>query len=219
VDKKTIIFDYDGTLHNCAIVYQAAFLKVYDQLIEDGFARPRTFTDEEMNRWLGCSASDMWNTFMPQLSKKQQDDYSKLIGKYMNIYLHEGKARWYPCAMEVIQRLKQEGYQLILLSNCSTSYMEAHKSYFGLGDLFTGFYPCEKYQYIPKYEVFEIIKKEHPAEYVAVGDRFHDMELAKRHKLPFVGCLYGYGAKGELDGADYQIQDIAALPAILQRLV
>lgn len=104
--KPIIIFDYDGTLHNCAIVYKTAFLKVYDQLIRDGFAQPRTFRDEEISQWLGYSATDMWNAFMPQLNAEQQHTYSKLIGKYMHIGLQEGKARWYPHAMDVVKQLK-----------------------------------------------------------------------------------------------------------------
>ena len=216
--KPIIIFDYDGTLHNCAIVYKTAFLKVYDQLIRDGFAQPRTFRDEEISQWLGYSATDMWNTFMPQLNVEQQQTYSKLIGKYMHIGLQEGKARWYPHAMDVVKQLKQDGYPLILLSNCSISYMEAHKAYFGLQDLFVGFYPCERYHFIPKYEVFEYIKKEHPGKYIVVGDRFRDMELAKHHHLPSIGCLYGYGSDGELDCADDQIQDITELPSVLEKL-
>ena len=142
--KPIIIFDYDGTLHNCAIVYKTAFLKVYDQLVQDGLAQPRMFRDEEISQWLGYSATDMWNAFMPQLNAEQQHTYSKLIGKYMHIGLQEGKARWYPHAMDVVKQLKQDGYPLILLSNCSVSYMEAHKAYFGLQDLFVGFYPCER---------------------------------------------------------------------------
>ncbi len=53
----------------------------------------------------------------------------------------------YPHAMDVVKQLKQDGYPLILLSNCSISYMEAHKAYFGLQDLFVGFYPCERYHF------------------------------------------------------------------------
>lgn len=218
MDNRIIVFDYDGTLHNCAIVYKTAFLKVYDQLVEDGFAQPRTFEDHEISQWLGYSAADMWNAFMPQLDKEQQYHYSKLIGKYMHIGLQQGKAHWYPHAMDVIKKLKHAGYKMILLSNCSVSYMEAHKAYFGLDDLFAGFYPCERYHFIPKYDVFEFIKKEHPGDYVVVGDRFHDMELAKHHNLPSIGCTYGYGAPSELDCADYKINDITELPIVLQKL-
>ena len=145
-------------LHNCAIVYKTAFLKVYDQLIRDGFAQPRTFRDEEISQWLGYSATDMWNTFMPQLNGEQQHTYSKLIGKYMHIGLQEGKARWYPHAMDVVKQLKQDGYPLILLSNCSISYMEAHKEYFGLQDLFVGAIIL-----FPNMRCLNILKKNIPA--------------------------------------------------------
>ena len=63
-----------------------------------------------------------------------------------------------------------------------------------------------------------ILKKNTPGKYIVVGDRFHDMELAKHHHLPSIGCLYGYGSDGELDCADYQIQNITELPSVLEKL-
>lgn len=187
-------------------------------MVADGFAKPRNFQDHEISQWLGYSSTDMWREFMPKLDKEQQCHYSKLIGKYMHIGLQAGKAAWYPHAMDVVKQLKQEGNQLVLLSNCSVSYMQAHKAYFHLEDLFVGFYPCEQYNFIPKHEVFAFIQTEHPGNYVVVGDRFHDMEVAKHHNLPSIGCLYGYSAKGELEDADYHIKNITELPAILKKL-
>ena len=87
--KPIVIFDYDGTLHNCAIVYKTAFLKVYDQLVQDGLAQPRMFRDEEISQWLGYSATDMWNAFMPQLNAEQQHTYSKLESICILVYRKE----------------------------------------------------------------------------------------------------------------------------------
>ena len=33
--------------------------------------------------------------------------------------------------------------------------------------------------------------------------------VARSCKSPFIGCLYGYGEKGELNGADYYAEHIA----------
>jgi len=47
-----------------------------------------------------------------------------------------------------------------------------------------------------------------------VGDRRQDLECARACKSPFIGCLYGYGEKGELNGADHlaeHIEDILQL--------
>ena len=38
---KYIIFDYDGTLHNSIKIYKPAFLKAYDYLISNGYAKEK----------------------------------------------------------------------------------------------------------------------------------------------------------------------------------
>ena len=48
------------------------------------------------------------------------------------------------------------------------------------------------------------------------GDRFQDMEIAKKHHLLSVGCIYGYGEPHELEDADFRISDIRELVDILR---
>ena len=39
-----------------------------------------------------------------------------------------------------------------------------------------------------------------------MGDRSSDLEIARRHHLPSVGCAYGYGGREEMTGASARIQ-------------
>ncbi len=50
--------------------------------------------------------------------------------------------------------------------------------------------------------------REYSGPYLVVGDRRQDLECARSCKSPFIGCLYGYGEKGELNGADYYAEHI-----------
>ena len=43
--------------------------------------------------------------------------------------------------------------------------------------------------------------------YIVIGDRDKDRMLAEAHGLPFIGCLYGYGSREELEGADALVND------------
>ena len=69
---KYIIFDYDGTLHNSIKIYEPAFMKAYDYLVANGYANKRKFKEGEISRFLGLSATDMWNIFMPNLPKERK---------------------------------------------------------------------------------------------------------------------------------------------------
>lgn len=54
---------------------------------------------------------------------------------------------------------------------------------------------------------WEIIQ-EYSGPYLVIGDRKQDLECARSCKSLFVGCLYGYGEEGELDRADYLVENI-----------
>ena len=42
---KTIIFDYDGTIHDSTKIYSDAFRIVYQQMVKEGEAPWREFSD------------------------------------------------------------------------------------------------------------------------------------------------------------------------------
>lgn len=205
---KYIIFDYDGTLHNSIKIYKPAFMKAYDYLVANGYANKREFEEEEISRFLGLSATDMWNTFMPNLPKNEKEKCSSIIGESMIEYIDKGKAKLYDGTIETLNKLNEYGYKLIFLSNCKSSYMNKHIERFNLDKYFIDFYCSEDFDFIPKYEIFRLIKGKYQGEFIVVGDRFVDMELAKKHNLFSIGCGYGYGNNDELKDADYIIDNI-----------
>ena len=69
-----------------------------------------------------------------------------------------------------------------------------------------------------KYEGQEIefvISEFNPRRNRVIGDRRQDLECARSCKSPFIGCLYGYGEKGELDGADYFVKSVEEITGII----
>jgi len=117
----------------------------------------------------------------------------------------------------VLKDLRDAGHTLLLLSNCQTAYLEEHKRYFHLDRFFATCYCAEPFQYAPKWKIFETIWAEHPGDYVVIGDRTHDLEIARRNGLPAIGAAYGYGTPEELEGATV-IGDIMQLPGVLGNL-
>ena len=60
--------------------------------------------------------------------------------------------------------------------------------------------------YRPKYEIFSQLRPRYDGTFAVIGDRIQDMEIARRNGLPAIGCLYGYGGRKELSGADWMVQ-------------
>ena len=170
--------------------------------------KEREFKEEEISKFLGLSAKDMWNTFMPDLPKSEKEKCSSIIGESMIEYIDEGKAELYDGVIDVLNKLKELGYKLIFLSNCKVSYMKKHIETFNLDNFFIDFYCTEEFNFIPKYEIFEFIKEKYQGDFIIIGDRFVDIEIAKKHNLISIACSYGYGNDNELKGADYIIDNI-----------
>lgn len=50
--KPTLIFDYDGTLHNTMIIYKSAFRRCFAWLVESGYTQEQEISAEKIAGWL-----------------------------------------------------------------------------------------------------------------------------------------------------------------------
>ena len=213
---KTLIFDYDGTLHDSRAIYIPAFKRAYDFLVDHQQAPPRIWSDEEITQWLGYSKREMWQLFMPDLEEDYQRRASAIIGHTMQAKLLNNEAKLYPGALETLGYLKDKGYTLLFLSNCSIDYMEHHSERFNLEQYFSKLFCTELFKFKKtKKEIVKIVKQDYPAEFVVIGDRFQDIEVAELDGIHSIGCSYGFGKKDELKRSDILIDDISELRTIL----
>lgn len=219
----TLIFDCDGTLHDSLRVYAPALRRVYAHMVAEGNAPLRNLSDEEIGSWLGWSTDDMWAAFAPSLPLESRRRYADEVSRHMVWGIEGGAARLYPHVEETLELLRDQGRNMVFLSNCRIAYMEAQREAFGFDRFFSGYYCCEQYPGEGKPQIFEHIRADVEAEhpgcghgFVAIGDRFHDMELALAHGLRSIGCLYGFGEPGELDCATARVEDISEVPGVLE---
>lgn len=196
-----LVFDYDGTIHETIHIYAPAFRAAYGSLVEQGLVADREFSDEEIGRWLGFSAKEMWELFAPGLTDDARNAASRIVGSEMIRMIEAGESRLYPGILDTLARLKEEGYRILFLSNCRHAYMQAHRKAYDLDRFYSDYYCAEDYDWIPKEEIFKDIQKKYEGDFINIGDRFHDIEVARVHGNASIGCLYGYGEEGELSQA------------------
>ena len=213
-----IIMDFDGTIHDCAAIYVPAFRVGHKYLVDSGLMEYREYPDEEVISYLGFSPKEMWNRFAPDLADSEKKKVTLMVSDHMAELTENGKAVLYDGAKKALAELKSQGHKLIFLSNCLHGYMELHRRVHRLDDYFSAYYCSEDYGYIPKPQIFEQIRKEHEGDFVVVGDRCFDLEVAWEHDLPSIGCAYGYCDEHELDRADVVIESIRELPEAVYRL-
>lgn len=205
---KTIYFDYDGTIHDCIKIYAPAFRKSYDFLVENKKAQPRQWEDSEIQKWLGYTSKEMWKNFMVDLEESIKNEASSIIGKEMERSILSGNARLYDGSLDVLKQLKDKGFNLVFLSNCSMKYMEASSKVFNLKIYFDDMVCSEMYGYVPKHDILNQIKNNYEINQIIIGDRFHDIEAAEKNNIYSIFCEYGYGDKTEGKKADVSIKDI-----------
>ena len=214
-----LIFDYDGTLHNTSRLYGKAFRKGYQWMVDGGYAEDVYHSDEEMSKWLGFNPIDMWDSFAPGLDPDVRRTVSDMVGRNMVDGVLGGEAELFEHVPEVLEELRRKGHKTVILSNCRETYMEAHRKAFGLEKWFDGFYPAQKYGYIPKEEIFKSIEKDFPGEnFTVIGDRASDIRAGTANGVPTVGCAYGFGEPEELEDCDYVISDITELPDVIDKI-
>jgi len=211
---KTIFFDYDGTLHNSMAIYAPAFRKAYENLVENGYAEPKLWSDDEISSWIGYNPREMWEKFIPNLNEDIRNASSELIGKEMNRLIKLGYPVLYEDSIEILEYLKKKGYILVFISNCRKKYMENHKELFDLEKYFINMVCSEEYDFMPKQDILKSIIINYPKEMAIVGDRKKDMDAGKASGIFTIGCKYGFGTEEELSDADIKIGSIAELKNI-----
>ena len=106
---KTIIFDYDGTIHHTLGIYEPAFRETYQWLTEQKVTEEREIGSVEIAGWLGLNSKEMWNTFLPELDQSYKEQASRMVGDLMVRQIRKHKAVWYPGAEEMLTALKNRG--------------------------------------------------------------------------------------------------------------
>ena len=208
---KTIVFDWDGTLHDSMKIYKKAFLKAYQYLVDHKYALKKDWKDEEIHTFLGKNPKEMWESFEPKLTKEVIDIVSPMISKSMEESILNNEAVLYPYALETLKYLKNKGYKLVYLSNSKTYYMNAMDKAFNLCEIFDMMLCSEMYSFISKKYILERVIQSLPKDIIVIGDRDLDIETGIYNQALTIGCSYGYGTSKELEKANLQIQDIKEL--------
>ena len=79
---KTIIFDYDGTIHNTLGIYEPAFREAYQWLAKQNVVEEQKIETAQIAGWLGLNSKEMWDTFLPELDQRYKDQGERDRGRF-----------------------------------------------------------------------------------------------------------------------------------------
>lgn len=211
---KSIIFDFDGTLHDTIEIYYPAFKKGISNLQKHGIAKDYQVTRENISVFLGEKPSYAYELIAKDASDKLKLETQKIVGLTMEKYMEEGAGKLYPKTYEVLDLLSKK-YDLYILSNARNRYLDKALHVYDIKKYFKKAYAAESFNYIPKDKILEKIIPDMKPEVIFVGDRFHDINAAVANNIKNIFCTYGFGKISEGEKADYKIDSIEEILQIL----
>ncbi len=211
---KTILFDLDGTLTDpvtgiCRSVQYAL-----------GKAGKPVGPLEHYHKWIGPPLLRSFEVYANATPEEAQTLLGYYRERFSSVGLFENEV--YPGIPELLRELKEHGARLAVATGKPTVFSRQILEHFGLlpyieyiSGISLDREPPDKCQTIlhALYELGESDK----SRCVMVGDRAHDAIGAKMGGIDFVGVLYGYGSRDELEaeGAELIASDVKQLRRIL----
>lgn len=206
---KYVLFDLDGTLTDPAL----------------GITNSIIYALEKMGREVPMRES-LYSFIGPPLVQSFQslgmteDEAQTALRTYREYFgvrgLFENKV--YDGIPEALEKLKNDGFKLILATSKPELYAKQILEHFELDKYFTGICGASMDEKRVKKEdvISYALETNHvPSadECIMVGDRLHDIEGARKNGIPSIGVLWGYGSESELKnaGADCIVSDVASL--------
>lgn len=202
-----LIFDLDGTLFASGDLAINAYKEVFKRM---GLEAPE---DKELVLTLGYPIEEIWQILLPNNEDKRVEA-QLMMEEVENEMIRNGEASLYPDVIKVLQKLKNKGHSLYILSNCDEPYMNVISEKFKFGNLFEKQFCAGMFDHLTKSEILAKIL-EGSKDGMIVGDRFHDIQAGKDNNIKTIWCNYGY-SDVKLD-ADYEVKEFKEILDIISK--
>jgi phosphoglycolate phosphatase len=210
---KFLFFDFDGTISDA---HNLAFKTLVKTLDEYGFKASK----KKLLKLLGSKLEEIFKAL--RLNAGHLDNVRRRFYRHFKKGAKNGEIKL--CvSVKPLYELKKEGYKLIVISNSETSFIKTSIKKLKIPKLFKRVYGAEKFRTKDKIlkKLFKKYKIE-PAEALYIGDRFSDIEYARK-----AGCL-GIAIHNKCSWSDrktiikekpdYIIKDFTDLKKLLKKL-
>ena len=186
--KPGIIFDMDGTLWDSA----EGVVLSWTEIVHKEYDKERVITTEDIQGVMGRTMDKIADALFPELSKEDRMSLLRKCCNYENEYLRIHGGNLFPELEETLKALQDE-YDLYIVSNCQSGYIEAFLEYYGFGHYFKDI-ECYGNNDLPKSENIKLVVERNSLEKaVYVGDIQGDYDATMAAGLPFIHAAYGFG--------------------------
>lgn len=208
--KQGIIFDMDGTLWDSA----ENVAESWNIAVEKCGYQRSPITREDMYSVMGKTMDRIAEALFPDVPKQELPDLLDICCKEENVYLRAYGGQLYPELRSTMERLKEIGAHLYIVSNCQAGYIEAFLDYYRFRDLIED-KQCYGDNGLQKAENIRILYERNALDRaVYVGDIQGDYDAASAAGVDFIHAAYGFGT---VDAEVPAIKSLEELPAAVRR--
>lgn len=198
-----IIFDLDGTLWDSTSVV----VKAWNQAIKESSPLNMTVNEAQLKGLFGKPLDEIMDALFPTLNSTEKEILEQKLYDYEDDYIQKEPCLLYPNMQQVIMALSKT-YNLFIVSNCQSGYIELFLKQTNLGDYFTD-YTCPGDTGLLKGDNIQLIMKNNNiTSAIYVGDTAGDAEACKQAGIPIIYASYGFG---KVEHPDYTITKISDL--------
>ncbi len=187
--KKGIIFDMDGTLWDSTEIVAKSWT---DAVRECGMS-DKTITSDDMRRVMGLTMDRIAMELFPEIEGEERIKLLDYCCEVENEYIIKFGGVLYPDLEITWNRLKEMGYNLYIVSNCQSGYIEAFLEHYGFGHYFDDI-ECFGNNGLKKGDnIKNVVDRNNLKEAYYVGDIQGDYDATMEAGIEFVHAAYGFG--------------------------
>ena len=205
---NTVIFDMDGVLINSEPVHQRHEREMYEELGLE-------LTFEEQQSFVGMSAMDSWRFVIEKYNLKEtpQELLLRGRGKYLKVLEETDEVKMMAGARELIERLENGGFHLLLASSATTPTISAVLKKFDLIKTFPLFIGGDMvHNSKPNPEIFLNIAKlaqVEPSKCVVIEDAEHGVTAANKAGMKSIGFQNHHSGTQNLSHSGAVVDDLS----------
>ncbi|CAM4088430.1 MTA/SAH nucleosidase [Bacillus manliponensis] len=215
---QSLIFDMDGTLFQTDKILELSLDDTFNHLRSLNLWDAETPIDT-YREIMGVPLPKVWEALLPNHSNEVREQVDAYFLERLIENIKGGKGALYPNVKEVFGYLKESGCSIYIASNGLTEYLQAIVRYYQLDNWVTETFSIQQIKTLDKGDLVRAIaEKYHIKEAAVVGDRLSDIRAAKDNDFITIGCNFDFAQEDELAQADFVIDDLLELQAILPEM-
>lgn len=194
---ESIIFDLDGTLWDST----DSVVESWNDTIENYNEVKSKLTIEDMGSIMGLVIKDVSLKLFPYLEAENGLEIVKKCCVNECVHLEKYGATLYENLEKVLKVLNQK-YQLFIVSNCQSGYIESFFKSHQLEKYFKDYESAGRTGLTKGENIKLIMSRNNLVNSIYVGDTIGDKEAAEFANVPFIYAQYGFG---EVEDCEYVI--------------